>query len=103
GALAAAEGAATAISAARPTAVNLSWAVQRTYEAARIGRTVEEVFALAVTEATAIQSEDQESCRRIGEFGRQELAGVSKILTHCNTGRLATAGWGTALGVIYAK
>jgi methylthioribose-1-phosphate isomerase len=77
--------------------------VQRTLAAARKGQTPGEVFDFAVNEATAIQGEDQESCRLIGECGRKELAGVERVLTHCNTGRLATAGWGTALGIVYAK
>ena len=91
------------IGAARPTAVNLGWAVDRVTNAARLGRHPEEVRRLALTEAVRIQAEDREACRRIGEFGRAELAGATRILTHCNTGRLATSGMGTALGVVYAK
>jgi methylthioribose-1-phosphate isomerase len=87
---------ATELKAARPTAVNLAWAVDRVAHAVRSG-------AEALTEARAIQDEDRESCRRIGEFGRAELADASRVMTHCNTGRLATAGLGTALGVVYAK
>ena len=51
----------------------------------------------------AILEEDVAACRAIGEHGREELAGARRILTVCNTGRLATAGCGTALGVVYAK
>ncbi len=91
------------IGSARPTAVNLRWAVERVRGAAMLGRTSGEVRALALSEALAIIEEDRESCRRIGEAGRVELAGITKIMTHCNAGRLATAGWGTSLGVIYAK
>jgi methylthioribose-1-phosphate isomerase len=87
---------ATELKAARPTAVNLAWAVDRVAHAVRSG-------GEALTEARAIQDEDRESCRRIGEFGRAELADASRVMTHCNTGRLATAGLGTALGVVYAK
>ena len=87
---------ATELKAARPTAVNLAWAVDRVASAVRSGGD-------ALTEARAIQDEDRESCRRIGEFGRAELADASRVMTHCNTGRLATAGLGTALGVVYAK
>jgi len=54
-------------------------------------------------EALAILEEDIAACHAIGEFGRVELTGASRILTVCNTGRLAAAGWGTALGVVYAK
>jgi methylthioribose-1-phosphate isomerase len=108
-ALASAERAAAAIAAARPTAVNLSWAVGRALAAARGACTAngactaKEVYARVVAEALAVQHEDQESCRLIGEYGREELAGLTRLLTHCNTGRLATGGWGTALGVVYAK
>lgn len=84
------------IAAARPTAVNLAVAVGLTLEAWRRGGDPLEA-ALALLEA------DREQCRLIGEAGRAELAGATAILTHCNTGRLATTGWGTALGVIYAK
>jgi methylthioribose-1-phosphate isomerase len=84
--------AAERIASARPTAVNLRWAVER---------------VLASTdwtaEALAILAEDIAACRAIGEHGRAELAGASRILTVCNAGRLATAGIGTALGVVYAK
>ena len=88
------------IGAARPTAVNLSWAVRRVAEAAARGGTVEEVRRLALAQALRIQEEDRESCRRIADFGRAELARVSRVMTHCNTGRLATGGIGTAFGVI---
>jgi methylthioribose-1-phosphate isomerase len=80
------------IASARPTAVNLRWAVERVLRAAdRRG------------EALRILEEDVEACRAIGEHGRAELEHARRVLTVCNTGRLATAGRGTALGVIYAK
>ena len=91
------------IGSARPTAVNLRWAVERVRDAASAGETVAEIRSRALSEALAIMDEDRDSCTRIGEHGRIELAGAVNIMTHCNTGRLATAGWGTALGVIYAK
>ncbi|MDP8957997.1 MAG: S-methyl-5-thioribose-1-phosphate isomerase [Actinomycetota bacterium] len=91
------------IGAARPTAVNLSWALRRVRRAAEQGSGPAGMRKLALAEAQAIIDEDREACRLIGEHGRKELAAASKVLTHCNTGRLATAGWGTALGVIYAK
>lgn len=91
------------IGGARPTAVNLGWAVARVAKAAAEGGSVAEVRRLAIEQALRIQAEDRESCRRIGDFGRAELASVSRVMTHCNTGRLATSGIGTALGVIYAK
>src|SRR5262245_58917993 len=74
------------IGEARPTAVNLRWAVER------VARATD-----PLDEAQRIQAEDRRSCERIGEFGRAELSDASRILTHCNTGRLATAGIGTAL------
>jgi methylthioribose-1-phosphate isomerase len=85
------EGAAM-IRAARPTAVNLAWAVDRVLAARD-----------AEAEAIAILDEDREACRLIGEHGRAELPHARRLLTLCNTGRLATGGWGTALGVVYAK
>jgi len=84
--------AAERIASARPTAVNLRWAVTR-------------VLASDDPEGEALRilEEDVEACRAIGENGREELADAGRILTVCNTGRLAAAGWGTALGVVYAK
>lgn len=91
------------IGSARPTAVNLSWAVGRVRDIARQAATVAEIRAAALAEAHRIIDEDRDSCTRIGLHGLEVLGEVEAILTHCNTGRLATAGWGTALGVIYAK
>lgn len=84
------------IIAARPTAVNLSRAVELVLAAHRSG-------ADPLARARALLDADAEQTRRIGLAGRAELAGVSTLLTHCNTGRLATTGWGTALGIVYAK
>jgi methylthioribose-1-phosphate isomerase len=86
------------VGSARPTGANLRSAVARVADAARAGGTEK-----ALAEAIAICAEDRQACLRIGEFGRVELAEVSRVLTHCNTGRLATSGIGTALGVVYAK
>jgi methylthioribose-1-phosphate isomerase len=80
------------IASARPTAVNLRWAVERVLRA--VDRRAE---------ALRILEEDVEACRAIGEHGRAELEHARRVLTVCNTGRLATAGRGTALGVVYAK
>jgi methylthioribose-1-phosphate isomerase len=90
------EAEAEAIAAARPTAVNLRWAVERVLAAVRAGGSAE-------SEALAILAEDRAACERMGAHGRAELAGAERLLTICNTGRLATAGIGTALGVVYAK
>jgi methylthioribose-1-phosphate isomerase len=103
-ACAALEEIAAELEAARPTAVNLSWAVRRVAAAAAgpRPRDLAEVRCRALAEAERILEEDRESCRRMAEFGRAELVGRRRLLTHCNTGRLATAGLGTALGVVYA-
>src|SRR6266545_2295795 len=70
--------------------------------AARDGGDTGQVRRRALEEAERVLEEDRASCRRMAEFGRAELAGRRRLLTHCNTGRLATAGLGTALGVVYA-
>ena len=89
------ETAATELEAARPTAVNLGWAVRRMLEAHGRG-------ADLVAEAQRIFDDDVASCRTIGRFGAQLLGDHATVLTHCNAGALATAGYGTALGVIRA-
>ena len=91
------------ITSTRPTAVNLPWAVGRVRDAALHGTTAAQVLALAEREALAVQRETSDACRRIGEFGREELQGAPRLLTHCNTGWLATNGRGTALAIVYAK
>ena len=88
---------------ARPTAVNLGWAVALVARAARGGGSVSEMRRLALEAALGVMEKDRESCRRIGELGQRELHSVQRILTHCNAGRLATAGSGTALAIVYAK
>ena len=84
--------------AARPTAVNLMWALDRMKSRIAAGA---DAAALAV-EAQAIQDEDLAANRHMGELGAGLIAPGSGVLTHCNTGSLATAGFGTALGVIRA-
>jgi methylthioribose-1-phosphate isomerase len=88
---------------ARPTAVNLRWAVRRVAAAAARATDAAELRRLALAEAMAILEEDRAACAAMAEAGRAELADRHRLLTHCNTGRLATAGLGTALGVVYAK
>jgi methylthioribose-1-phosphate isomerase len=95
--------AAAAVRAARPTAVNLAWAVDRVLAAARRASGAPALRGAVEAEALAILEEDREACRLIGEHGRAELARAGRLMTLCNTGRLATGGWGTALGVVYAK
>ncbi len=77
----------------RPTAVNLFWAVDRLYRAYEEGKDPEKV-------ATAIEEEDYRANLKMGEIGSGLIKKGARILTHCNTGALATCGWGTALGVI---
>lgn len=96
--------AADELRAARPTAVNLGWAVDRmlrVYDSVT-GRPAREVRARLENEATAMFDEDVAANRRIGRFGAELLGKQSTVLTHCNAGALATAGYGTALGVIRA-
>ena len=85
--------AAARIRAARPTAVNLAWAVDRVLGAAQSEH---------LSEARAIHAEQRAVDRAIAEFGAALLPNRCAVLTHCNTGPLATAGDGTALGVIIA-
>lgn len=88
----------------RPTAVNLFWAIERMKarfeELAPEG--VDATLAGMEAEAVAIQKEDIEINRRMGAHGAELVPDGSTILTHCNAGALATAGYGTALGVMYA-
>ncbi|HYM62751.1 MAG TPA: S-methyl-5-thioribose-1-phosphate isomerase [Thermoanaerobaculia bacterium] len=99
--------AATHLRMSRPTAINLGWAIDRML--ARLVVLTGEPQASSqstarslVAEAEAIFREDVEANRRLGAFGAQLLGERSTILTHCNAGALATAGYGTALGVVRA-
>ncbi|GAA4799263.1 S-methyl-5-thioribose-1-phosphate isomerase [Lysobacter hankyongensis] len=88
------------LNAARPTAVNLAWALQRMRRALSVAG--EDWRTALFREAKAIESEDLAANRKMGRLGAQLIANGSGVLTHCNTGSLATAGFGTALGVIRA-
>jgi len=92
------------MAATRPTAVNLFWAIERmkrTFAAsAHAGASVDEIRAVLAAEARAIHDEDVASCRAMGRHGATLVPDGARILTHCNAGALATAGYGTALGVI---
>ena len=94
------------MAATRPTAVNLFWAIDRMKgmfaEAAQAGCSVDEIRQRLDAEARRIHDEDVESCRSIGAHGATLVPDTANILTHCNAGALATAGYGTALGVIRA-
>jgi len=94
---------ASEIKAARPTAVNLSWAVERVLARLRKEAPTEpdKILKLLWSEAEAIHEEDRRMCARIGELGATLLRGGDAVLTHCNAGALATGGIGTALGVVY--
>ncbi len=89
------DAAAAELRKSRPTAVNLMWALDRMLRARDAGRDL-------TAEAEAMFREDVESCKRIGRFGAALLGNSVTVLTHCNAGALATAGYGTALGVIRA-
>jgi methylthioribose-1-phosphate isomerase len=84
----------------RPTAINLSWGVERTLEKALKGRDIEDVTRLALEEAKAIADDDVARCKAIGENGAKLLKDGDTVMTHCNAGRLACVDWGTALGVV---
>ena len=94
------------LAATRPTAVNLFWAIERMKkmfaEAAQGGCSVDEIKQRLETEAIRIHDEDVGSCRAMGALGATLVPDTARILTHCNAGALATAGYGTALGVIRA-
>ena len=94
------------MAATRPTAVNLFWAIdgmKRTFaEAAQEGCSVDEIKQRLEADARRIHDEDVESCRSMGIHGAVLVPDPARILTHCNAGALATAGYGTALGVIRA-
>jgi methylthioribose-1-phosphate isomerase len=89
--------------ASRPTAVNLFWAVDRVVARVQSLGTgsFPEVLTALWREAEAIHEEDRQMCDRIGKYGADLVKDGAIILTHCNTGALATGGIGTALGVIY--
>ena len=90
------------LNSSRPTAVNLSWALNRMESVVLANRdkTVKEILALLERESRLIQEEDVDMCRRISEFGLSLIKDGDGILTHCNAGPLATSRYGTALGPI---
>jgi methylthioribose-1-phosphate isomerase len=93
---------AATICATRPTAVNLSWALQRVLgRGERTAGDAAAVLAAMREEANAILEEDRVMCRRIGEHGISMMLDGMRVLTHCNAGALATGGIGTALAPIY--
>ena len=88
----------------RPTAVNLFWALERMRKVYSEHRSegIEAVKRLLKEEALRIYEEDISTNRRLGKIGARLLGNATRVLTHCNAGALATAGYGTALGVVRA-
>ena len=91
------------LNSARPTAVNLSWALTRMENIAltNTDKSIPEIVELLKRESLAIKSEDTEMCRKIGEWGLTLIKNGDGILTHCNAGQLATSKYGTALAPIH--
>ncbi len=94
------------LEATRPTAVNLCWALARQGDLAAGlaagGADAAAIGAALQREARAVREEDVALCRRMGAAGAARLPDPATVLTHCNAGGLATGGYGTALGVVYA-
>ena len=96
--------ASTTLKAARPTAVNLAWALDRVMDVASglaESRTADELRQAVLDEAQRIADEDVEINKRMAEHGAALINDGDTIIHHCNTGALATVDWGTALGVIH--
>ncbi len=104
GVLADVETAAKGLAGTRPTAVNLFWALERMTGVARAAATgaPDDLRARLLAEAHAIRDEDVAANRAMGAHGAALVPAGARILTHCNAGALATAGYGTALGVVRA-
>ena len=98
------EEAAQVLKAARPTAVNLAWAVDKLMDIARSGEfsNPDDLREALLQMAQQIADEDVEINRRMGQHGAALINDGDTILHHCNTGALATVDWGTALGVIHS-
>ena len=94
------------MAATRPTAVNLFWAIDRMKRSfaagVAAGESVDGLQGRLEAEARRIHDEDVESCRRLGAHGAAVVPDSAQVLTHCNAGALATAGFGSALGVVRA-
>lgn len=92
------------LAATRPTAVNLFWAIERMKRKliSLHGETISNIKKSLMEESQAILDEDVALCKSIGRYGADLISSGETVLTHCNAGALATAGYGTALGVIRA-
>lgn len=90
------------LKSSRPTAVNLSWALERINQTvyANKDKDLEEIKEIILKTAKTIHDEDKRVCKKIGEHGAELVEKEWNILTHCNTGALATAAYGTAFSVI---
>lgn len=96
------EEASAVLDASRPTAVNLRWALHRMASCAKAhkGLPIPQLLETLLQEAHRIRQEDIETNMKLSRIGAEVIPQGAGVLTHCNTGALATAGWGTALGVI---
>jgi len=92
------------LASSRPTAVNLSWALERIQKIIKknISLPIPKIKELVFKEAVEILKDDRERCRRMGNFGAQYIKDKDTCLTICNAGAMATSGFGTALGVFFA-
>ena len=97
------EEAGVTIKAARPTAVNLMWAVDRMVGIANSESDTNSIKQRLLTEAIAMEKEDEVINRQMGDHGKDLIPEGGSVLTHCNAGALATAAFGTAVGVIRAN
>lgn len=90
------------INSSRPTAVNLAWAIEKQLKVLKDNKTKapKEIINLLIKNAIQMEDDDIAINKKIGDFGSEVIPKGATILTHCNAGRLATVGYGTALGVI---
>ncbi len=91
-----------ALRATRPTAANLFWAIDRMNRMAEVGEDVTQIKSALLHEAQRMEKENEEAHTKLSQYGAELVRDGFAIMTHCNTGALATAGYGTALGVIRA-
>ncbi len=89
------------LASTRPTAVNLFWAIRRVLSAAEKAGGLDEARRAVIDEALAVQREDEEANRKIGEYGEKLIEDGDTLITVCNAGSLATSYWGTATAPIY--
>ena len=89
------------LASSRPTAVNLFWALNRMSDILKKQEDVSTAITTLKKEADEIKLQDEKTCKAIGEHGLEVIKDGMTILTHCNTGMLATAKYGTALAVVY--